>query len=400
MFYALPPTARQTFHHDFRSAILFGIFGGSVLPFIAIIGRKIGATEFQIALLTSAPFIANIFALFWTEDIFGKGRIWYVVWPGAIGRGLLLGMFFIKTPFYYTVLIFIYMIITAIPFPSYAFVMKANYPDETRGRLMSYVRIGNALMWMIASAVSGLFLQKGTEYYRYIFPVAALFGILSALEFGRIKVSCDLDVKKKCENNKEHMVSLSQLVAPFKDRNFRQFLTSYSLFEFGLLLSLPVFPLVLVDEVHIPNMVAGIYGSLVAAFGLIGFFFWGHFTDRYNEKKTLSVICLIAACIPLIYLLSRDIWLLGAAHAAAGLTYAGMELIGYVVIACMSSNSNVPRYLAVHIALGGVRGGIAPFIGTALMASFGASTAFGLSLLLIMLGLLSALYNDGEKPIR
>ena len=64
MISGLSQTARQTFHHDIRSAMLFGIFGGMILPFIAIIGRKIGATDFQIALFTAAPFIANIFALF------------------------------------------------------------------------------------------------------------------------------------------------------------------------------------------------------------------------------------------------------------------------------------------------------------------------------------------------
>ena len=397
MISGLSQTARQTFHHDIRSAMLFGIFGGMILPFIAIIGRKIGATDFQIALLTAAPFIANIFALFWTEDIFGKGRIWYVVWPGAIGRGLLLGMFFVAAPFYYTLLIFIYLIITAIPFPSYAFVMKANYPDSQRGRLMSYVRIGNTGLWIVTSAISGWILQKGTDYYHYIFPVAAIFGVLSALEFGRIKMSCEVEKVRKCDNDRELMVSLSNLAAPFKNKTFRQFLTSYSFFEFGLLLSIPIFPIVLVDEVHIPNLVAGIYGSIVSAFGLAGFFFWGYFTDRHSEKRVFSAISLIGGCIPLLYLLSRDLWVLGAAHAAAGLTYAGMELIGYVVITRMSSNSEVPRYMAVYIALGGVRGGIAPFLGTALKSAFGASALFGLSLFLIFLGFISAVRNKPER---
>ncbi|MDO8445460.1 MAG: MFS transporter [Deltaproteobacteria bacterium] len=393
----LSQTARQTFHHDFRSAILFGVFGGLLLPFVAIIGRKIGASEFQVALLTATPFIANIFALFWTEDIFGKGRIWYVVWPGAIGRALILGMFFVSTPFNYTLLIFFYMVITAIPFPSYAYVMKANYPDDQRGHLMSYVRLGNAGMWILASAIGGWVLEKGTGNYRYLFPVAAVFGILSAFEFGRIKMECSIDIIKKCENDKERMVTLSHLAAPFKNRVFRQFLMSYSLFEFGLLLALPVYPLVLVDEVHIPNMVAGIYGSIVASFGLAGFFFWGRFIDRHSTGRTLSAVCLTASLIPLIYLSSRNLWVLGAAHAFSGLTYAAMELIGYVVITRMSSNSDVPRYMAVHIALSGVRGGIAPFLGTALMSAYGASSVFGLSLFLILFGFFLAVSTYGEK---
>lgn len=397
MFNELPPTARQTFYHDIRSAILFGVFGGLFLPFVLIIGRKIGATELQIALLTATPFIANIFALLWTEDIFGKGRIWYVVWPGAIGRALILGMFFVSTPFNYTLLLFFYMAITAIPFPSYAYVMKTNYPDALRGRLMSYVRLGNAGMWIVASSVGGLVLEKGTGYYRYLFPIAAVFGILSALEFGKIMMLCGSEVREKCENNKERMVRLSYLAAPFRNRTFRQFITSYSMFEFGLLLALPVYPLVLVDEIHIPNMVAGIYGSVVASFGLAGFFFWGRFIDRHTVGRALSAVCITASLIPLIYLSSRNLWLLGTAHAFSGLTYAAMELIGYVVITRMSSNNDVPRYMAVHIALGGIRGGFAPFLGMALMSAFGASVVFGLSLFLILFGFFLAESNQGEK---
>ena len=396
MLTGLSQTARQTFHHDLRSAILFGIFGGLVLPFVTIIGRKIGASEFQIALLTATPFIANIFSLFWTEDIFGKGRIWYVVWPGAIGRALILGMFFVSTPFSYTLLIFLYMAITAIPFPSYAYVMKANYPDSERGRLMSYVRLGNAGMWILASIIGGWVLEKGTGYYHYLFPMAAVFGVLSAFEFGRIRMECKDEEKPACENNKEKAVTLSHLAAPFKNKVFRRFLASYSMFEFGLLLALPVYPLVLVDEVHISNIVAGVYGSIVAAFGLVGFFFWGRFIDRYTTKRTIPAVCLIAACIPLIYLSSRNLWILGTAHAFSGLTYAAMELIGYVVITRMSSNSEVPRYMAVHIAISGLRGSTAPFLGIAVMSAYGASSVFGLSLFLVLLGFLFAAKNQRE----
>lgn len=398
MLKELSPITRHTFHYDLKSALLFGIFGGLFLPFVSIVGRKIGASEFQIALLTAVPFISNIFALFWTEDIFGKGRVWYVVWPGAIGRSFLLGMFFVAAPFYYTLLIFLYMVVTAIPFPSYASVMKTNYPDAQRGRLMSYVRIGNATMWVLAATIGGLVLEKGTDYYRYLFPVAAVFGILSALVFGRIKMECEIEIKKECKDNaKESIVALVHLAAPFRNKAFRTFLVSYTLFEFGLLLALPVYPLVLVDEVHISNMAAGVYGSILSIFGLAGFFFWGHFIDRHNKHQTLSAVYLISCGMPVIYLLSRNLWVLGISQAVAGFTYAAMELIGYVIITRMSSISEVPRYMAVHIAIGGLRGAVAPFLGIAIMSAFGASTVFVLSLFLISLGFLFVFTNSERQ---
>jgi predicted MFS family arabinose efflux permease len=368
----LPLFVRHTFYYDLKAAMLFGVFGGALLPFIAVVGRKIGASEFQIALLMAAPYIANTFAILWTEDILGRGRVWYVVWPNAIGRAVLFVMFFVTTPFNYTLIIFIYMLITAIPFPSYASIMKTNYPDKERGRLMSYIRIGTACFWIAASTISGWILEKGTENYHYLFPAAALFGVLSALEFGNIKVRHE-------GKNREGFAAFSHITAPFKNRSFNAFLLTYSLFEFGLLLSLPLFPLIQVDKAHIPNFVAGIFGTIFSGTWLAGFFFWGRFIDKHPLQNLLAVLFLTTTGMPLIYLLTYNLWFLGIAQGIAGFVFAAIELIGYVVITRMASSKETPRYMAVHTVLGGVRGATAPFLGPVIMNKFGADAAFGIS---------------------
>ncbi|MBI3399025.1 MAG: MFS transporter [Deltaproteobacteria bacterium] len=377
MLKKLPLFVRHTFYYDMKAAILFGIFGGAFLPFIAIVGRKIGATEFQIALLMAAPYIANAFALLWTEDVFGTGRVWYVVWPNVAGRAALIGMFFVASPFIYTLIIFIYMIITAIPFPSYASVMKTNYPDKERGRLMGYIRVGTACSWIAASTAVGWILEKGTIHYHYIFPVAALFGILSALEFGNIKVRREI-------KQRENLAGFSHITAPLKDESFRVFLLVYSIFEFGLLLVLPLFPLIQVDKAHIPNFVAGIFGTIFAGMWLAGFFFWGRFVDKHPLKSLLAWLFFVASGLPFIYLFTYDLWFLAVAQGVAGFIFAAIELIGYVVITRMASPKETPRYMAVHTVLGGVRGATAPFLGPIIMNSFGPDIAFGASALLMV----------------
>ena len=381
MLKSLPLSVRHTFHYDLKAAMLFGVFGGAFLPFIAIVGRKIGATEFQIALLMAAPYIANTFALLWTEDIFGKGRVWYVVWPNVAGRAVLFAIFFVADPFDYTLIIFVYMLITAIPFPSYASVMKTNYPDKDRGRLMSYIRIGTACFWIVSSTVTGWILEKGTEGYRYIFPAAALFGILSALVFGKIKV-------KREEKKRDAFAAFSHITAPFKNRSFSAFLLIYSIFEFGLLLALPLFPLIQVDRAHIPNFVAGIFGTVFSGAWLAGFFFWGRYIDKHPLKSLLALLFAISCLLPLIYLLTYNLWFLGIAQGIAGFIFAALELIGYVVITRMASPKETPRYMAVHTVLGGVRGGIAPFLGPVIMNSFSAEAAFGVVIIFMISALI------------
>ncbi len=371
----IPLHARHTFYYDLRSAALFGLFGGLIFPFMAIVGRKIGATNFHIALIASAPYVSNAFALLWTEDILGTGRVWYVVWPNALGRALLVLMFFVISPLWYAVLIFVYMLVTAPAFPSYASIMKTNYPEPIRARLMSYVRAAIAFFWIIASAAAGWYLQRDTYNYRYLFPFAATLGFLSALQFRHVRI-------RREKKERESIPGFDTLTMPLKDPAFLKFLAVYSVFEFGLLLANPVYPLVLVDEAHISNFAAGIYGSVFSSLWLLGFFFWGHFIDRYAIKSSVLLVFLSGCFVPFIYLITRSVFILGIAQGMSGFLMAGVELAGYIVITRMARPKDVPRYMAAHVALQGVRGAAAPFLGTRLYPMAGADTVFGLSLIL------------------
>lgn len=374
----LPLYARHTYYYDLRSAALVGVFGGMLLPFVSVVGRKIGATPLQIALLAAAPYLANAFTLLWTEDLFGKGRVWYVVWPCVVGRGLLLSMFWVYTPVWYTAVIFVYMFITAIPYPSYAFIMKTNYPEAVRGRLMSRVRVMTAVLWIISSTVAGYVLQGGTGNYRVLFPAAAVFGVLAALRFRSVRVRSE-------DRRRGSLRSIASFRAPLGDPVFLRFLAAYTVFESGVLLALPVLPLVLVDESHISNFATGVYGSVFSGMWLAGFFFWGFFLDRFTVRRTLALIFTAGSIVPLLYLVTRDITLLGAAQGVAGFVFAAIELVNYIVVTRMAGAREVPHYYAASIALGGVRGAVAPFVGTALYARYGGGTIFSISLFLMLL---------------
>ena len=89
----LPLSVRHTFHYDPRAAMLFGVFGGFFFPFMLIVGRKIGATDSEIALISAAPYNQRLRAPV------GRGYIrqrqgLVCGMPNALGRPFS-GMFFI-----------------------------------------------------------------------------------------------------------------------------------------------------------------------------------------------------------------------------------------------------------------------------------------------------------------
>jgi MFS family permease len=131
---------------------------------------------------------------------------------------------------------------------------------------------------------------------------------------------------------------------------------------------------------------------------LAGFFFWGHFMDRFSVRKTLALIFLCASTVPFLYLMTRDILVLGAAQGAAGFVFAAVELANYIVVIRMAEPKEVPHYMAASIALGGLRGAAAPFIGTALYARYGAGATFTISLFLMFFSVLLA-FALFKKPL-
>jgi MFS family permease len=367
------------------AAMYYGIFGGLLIPFFPIIGRKIGASNIEIALLMAAPYLTSLMTFLLTEDIFGKGRMCYVVWFNIIGRSFLLLMFFIYSPGYYTLIILLFFFLSAFAIPSYAFVMKSNYPDEQRGRLMGYVRIGMAVLWIIASWAGGYILDKETGYYRYVFPAAALFGILSAWEFGKIRIRREVKAKIKA------VPVLDIIKTPLMDRAFLRFIISYTVFEIGFLMVMPLYPIVMVDYLHISNFQTGVLGSVFSFFWLLGFFFWGWYMDKYSIKRVMTLFYLIAAILPFLYLLSFSLPSIAIAFAIAGVTVSAIEMISVNLITHMTQPHLVSRYSAIHITLSGVRGGIFPFVGIGLINIVGIKMVFLISTVLILIAIISVL---------
>ena len=75
--------------------------------------------------------------------------------------------------------------------PAYASIVRANYGDANRGRLLGYLRIVITSLVAVFSFVAGQLLDLHPDAYRVLLPVGALFGTASAFLFRRIRVRAD-----------------------------------------------------------------------------------------------------------------------------------------------------------------------------------------------------------------
>lgn len=376
----IPGLLRGPYHYDSLSAFFFGIFNGSVLIFLPIVARRMGASVRQIALLTSGPFIGFLFTLFWAHLSEDKKKMPYVIWPGILSRSLFLFMLFVVKPAGLVAIALLFYLIAPIMDPAYASIMKEIYPDKHRGKVMGYVRVEMALSTIGAAYAGGYLLEM--IGYKYLFPLGAIFGILASLSFRRIGFVENGNPKQTMK--KFSLVEMVRILD--EDRAFLGFSAIFFLFGFGNLLAMPLYPLFLVDRLDIPNSTVGELGALFSLLWMASYFFWGEYIDRKGPLLALDILFLLMSFVPLLYFLARNIWLVVIATAFSGIASGGLDLSWFnsTLRFTGSRNGLVPKYAAIQTTLMGLRGVIAPFLGVGLMHLLGMRTVFMLSFALIL----------------
>ena len=77
---------RVNFLLDIMAAGFWGLFGGAVLPFLAPVFRQCGASEMEVSLILSAPFIGMLFSPLWTYLSAKYNPVKVVMWADSLSR--------------------------------------------------------------------------------------------------------------------------------------------------------------------------------------------------------------------------------------------------------------------------------------------------------------------------
>jgi len=214
---------RESYYYDSLGAITFALFTGLAASFFPIIARKLGTSSFQMALLSSAPFMGALFTLYWARlSATAVSQIGFFVKVKLLARAVILFAFLAINPWIFILLVALNSLLEQAGSPAYVRIMKEIYSDDYRGRAMGYVRMEMALAAVFTAYLGGFLLDHFS--YRYIFPLGAVFGILSVAYFGKIKVQKN-DAKQK---RKKRGILPKEILEVFKkDRPFALFETIF-----------------------------------------------------------------------------------------------------------------------------------------------------------------------------
>ena len=374
--------SRQAFRVDMTAMLLMGLYTGAVFPFVNVIARDdLKASAEVIALLTAAPFIGNLMAIFWARAMEGRPKVPFVKWSWLAARVCVSLTLFAHGAWPFAFAISLAQIIGTIATPAWAAVMKAVYTDSQRGRILSYTRAAILVAQVAATLFAGWLLhQLHTGGYRYVFCAAAVIGILSSIVFGRIYPNEAEDLAASGEEAPAKGSVGQQLkeTAHFvwgtlgilkEDKAYRWFALSVFTYGFGNLMTVPLQPIVQVDHLHIHKEQIAVLTNLSQIVAISSYFFWGRYVDRFSPQRGVMVNVLINSLVPLVYIIARasgnaNAWWLLPAFILSGIVQAGIDLSYFNALLTFSGPTNVSRYQSLQSFLLGVRGTIAPFVGS------------------------------------
>jgi MFS family permease len=379
-----------------REVTWAGIAGGIVTSFLSIFALRLGATPFEVGLLTTGPAIAGI--LFPLPAAWVVSRLWgkpVVVIPLALYRMLFAFVVVIPwlpAPSRVALLVgSIAVMSIALAFFNTAFVplLAKVLPLEVRARTIAERGMRAGITSTLAVLVAGKILDILPFPFNFqtIFALAFVTAQMSTIMVARVHIPPLLDdvpapprpFSGDLDNSPPSAVELRLAV-------FWHHTTAAVVFILGIYLPIALYPVVLVDRLHATN---GWIGALAMAGGLaaVGLSsLWGRACTRYGNRPVLVVSGLAYALAPL-----------GASLAPNLLTYAPvavaqvglLTIVGQGLLQCLYDVLPARRhthYLAMYSVVGNCAVACAPPLGTFLLGAIGMPMTFRLGAGCVLLG--------------
>lgn len=346
----------------------------TLLPFIMC--KDLQATSWQIACMISLKPIVSLFSLYWCSQI--KRRqdrlISNIVWASILGHLPFLFVPWISDPWFFIFASVIYMLFYRGANPAWMEVLKINVPEDLRKTVFAYgsafYHVGGALL----AIVLGWLLDSYFQSWRWLFPLTALFSL------GSIIFQVALPLKQSLSNELffRDTPSLSfkeQVQKPWKEAwDLIKQRPDFARFQFGfmmlggggLMLWQPALPQFFFETLKLNYKELTFAMTLCKSIGYtLALPLWTRAMSRFDIFLFSGFVTGIAALFPLGLMAAEwNLMWLYAAYLLYGIMQAGSELSWNLSGPIFSKLEDSSTYTGVNVLSIGLRGCIAPPLGT------------------------------------
>lgn len=375
---------------------------GAMMQFGEVIARKsLGASGLAVTLLVMTMPIAAFTSLWWARLIEGRNQSRLLIFVGAAGYLVMATGAFLTTIEHLIGMSFLYFLAFALIGPSENRLLQQHISSKDTGTTFGWAQSTRMGVTAAFSGIAGFWMEHVPNGYQMLYPIAALFGFIALCVLASVPTKGQSDKQPAKLNSKFILSPLKDVFRLLKFRkDYLRFEIAFMFYGIAFMMTLPVVPLYLVDNLELGYDTIGLArGTVNQTMMIIAIPIFGKLFDRSTPHRLASIVFAGLGMYPLI-LLSAS-FLEGSYRIAMvyiGFGYFGVIMSGIMVLWQLSSirfsgNEDAGVFQSVHIAATGVRGSFAPLLGYFVMNYLGINAAlitatcifFAGSLIMIMM---------------
>ena len=373
-----------------RSVLIDGLGVGlvsGVSTFLSVYLVRLGAPPFLVGLLTSLPALTGMLLAIPAGRFLQRQRTmvpWYsrgrfLVQCSYALMGLIPFLFGLQEAAWITV--FIWAIVTipqTVVNITFTVVMGAVAGPTQRQYLMSRRWSILGVTTAITVALVGFLLDRiiFPLNYQIIFMASFVGGMLSYSFSRRIDIPNNPPISDSGAQSGGLRETFSVLrTTP----SFGNFVLASFVFNLGLMMAIPLFPLYWVRELNASDFWIGLINTVNNGVVMIGYFFWTAVTRRRGNVLVLRLSAFGLTLYPLLTALSSDVAPIVLFAALAGIFGAGLNLVLFDISLSTVPPEQIASYIAVYQMTTYVATLIAPLVGTLLGEQIGYAPALFLA---------------------
>jgi MFS family permease len=372
------PQVRHNFRRLYLDVIWYGVLAGSTIAFLAVYAARLGASNFEVGLLSAAPAVVNlIFTLpsgrwlegrplisttFWSSLGQRSGYLLLIALPWMLSeRAQVWGMIWI------TLLVSIPGTLLAIAFNAmFADVTPAEYRADVVGKRNALIAVSVTL----STLASGQILDRVIFplNYQIVFVIGALGAAMSSYHLSRLRqpnepplrvwqLLGDFGQPGRWAQSLRHAVGLRFLTRsagkPLLRLDvlrgpFGLFMAAYLAFYTFQYFALPIFPLYYVNVLSLTDGQISLGSALFYAMSMLVSLRLSYLSARFGHRRLLVAGALLLGQYPLLLAFARDATLYYVAAITGGLVFGVLN--GGLVNRLMERvpENDRPAHMALH----------------------------------------------------
>jgi predicted MFS family arabinose efflux permease len=367
---------KRTATYDTIIHASLGLAAGLSAAFFAVLAARLGASAWLLALIASAPYLANLLAPFWVTQARRWGTRGLMVGSLSAAAVVLLLLGWTRSPLGFALLVLVYYLFYGIGDPLYVALAEIVYPERT-GSSLGRVQAVFSGVHALANALAGWLMDTfGIFITLAIAAVSTGVAAVSYLPFPNLS-------NRKADGAASPWQILRQ------DSLIRRMVLTLMVAGTGMVMMLPAFPLIEVKQLKLDNTQIGILLAVNSLTLVAASWFWGR---RLSETPAhilnafrLGMIAIVGMAI--LYALGGSFWELLFANVLCGIGGSAIS-VGWRLFAINQPVYGTDDLSGLHLLTCGIRGLYAPAFGALLISIWNPSLALWVAGVLVLVGML------------